>query len=178
MLLYFFVYSCFHILLTMNCIKFLHELVNCDSNEKGHFLSMYSNKKDDTNGDYNYLVNCVVICCECLAGIIVLSMAVERDPFCSHPLAYIYTHTQLHTHPCWMPSLKTSNFVLRMGGGGNLSVGGGGGGKLMQEWGVIWERGTKSYKSGAAMGGLSRNPPDQNLDVRIDSNELQWGGLN
>ena len=59
-------------------------VVDCESNEKGRILSIYSNKKDETNGDYNYLVNCVVICCECLGGIIVLSMAVERNLFCSH----------------------------------------------------------------------------------------------
>ena len=59
-------------------------VVDCESNEKGRILSIYSNKKDETNGDYNYLVNCVVNCCECLGGIIVLSMAAERHLFCSH----------------------------------------------------------------------------------------------
>ena len=39
---------------------------------------MYNNRKDLTNGDYNYLVYCVVFCSECLGGIIVLTMAIER----------------------------------------------------------------------------------------------------
>ena len=39
---------------------------------------MYNNKKDLTKGDYNYLVYCVVFCSECLGGVIVLSMAIER----------------------------------------------------------------------------------------------------
>ncbi|XP_075243687.1 uncharacterized protein LOC142337939 [Convolutriloba macropyga] len=52
--------------------------VSCDSNDEGSILFMYNNRKDLTNGDYNYLVYCVVFCCECLGGVIVLSMAIER----------------------------------------------------------------------------------------------------
>ena len=53
-------------------------IVSCDSNNNGSFLSIYHNRKDLTNGDYNYLIYCVVFCCECLGGVIVLSMAIER----------------------------------------------------------------------------------------------------